>query len=447
MAGDSGLPALAVDPLSLGVNNTARAVQTMSGLQAYQQQQAVQPGEIAAANAVNQAKTTMAPLEAQNAQYESQLKRIGFQNEALANVARAAQAADPEDAAKVWDDGMKEAMANGVPQAEQYISHYRPDLAEKVGNAYSAAGAGGRGAAGGAEGPGPATDPAIARAVAAMPAPQLQKGLGNINRVISGFNNVHDADSWNQELQALQDAGIDVKQFLPNLDWSPLNYAAASRMIQKLMPTRDAMAQRAALEATGAPVAEPAPLYEPKSTYIGTQPGTGLPVYHDATTGKDTIGTSPVQPKMSAGLLTFQGKVAAAKAAGMGDQEALDFANGKKDMSDAQMEEAAHAQASKDLADIALAGGQTPADPQAWIASRTSENLNALKAAQTANRGTPGGPHGGPQNNAMVTIPGRGPMQVGSVLAEARQAIQRKPSSRAAVINRLRSWGIAPAGL
>src|SRR6202012_4500646 len=381
MAGFSGIPALDVNPIGVGTANTAGMLGNMTQLQNYQTQQQLLPAQIADTEAQYAQRSQLRPLELQEAKQKSALEGAEFGNQALAQVARDAQAADPEDAPAVWDEGMKRAAAQGVTQADQYIAHYRPDLAERIADVYGGRTEGATGARANAQA-GPMGNPnAVARAVAQMPMPDVKRALGNLNLAISSFNKVKDQASWESEIQTLREAGIAVDNFLPNLDWNPINFAAASRAIRGLVPMRDAMAQRAAAAAMGAPAVSPPPMYEPNYQYVGTEQGTGKPVYHDIQTAQDVTGATPIGPKPSTAMSTFLLKQQAYLQSHPDDQNgALEFANGKRNMSPAQMQESALNQANKELADATLAGAVIP-DPDAWVRQKTAANYALISGA------------------------------------------------------------------
>lgn len=393
MAGFSAIPALDVNPIGFGAANTAAMLSNANQAQEYQARQQLLPGQIADQQAEYAQKSQLRPLELKGAQQQSDLKSIDYANDTLAQVAKNAQAADPDDAPTVWDEGMKAAAAKGVTQASQYISHYRPDLAERIGDVYGSRAGGGGGGKAAATAAGPAGDPAaIARAVAQLPPEKLQTSLRNLNAAIQGFNRVKDADTWNAELDTLRNSGMAVDQFLPNQDWNPLNFAAAHSIIQKLTPVRDAMAMRAASMQMGLPAVQPPPQYEPQSTYVGIDRDTGQPVYHDVHGGPDTMGANAIAPKPSAGMATFMLKQSAYLQSHPGDDAgALEFANGKKNLSPAQMMQSATDLANKQLADETLAGATIP-DPDSWVKQKKAEiykSLSTAEAPAAPNRSAP----------------------------------------------------------
>lgn len=381
MADLSGLPALDVNPIGFGADTNNRAAVSQLNQLAVQKAQALQPLEI-------EQQSKLIPLEIKEKQDASRLQEMQTANTTLAQVAKDAAAADPADAPRIWDEGMQAAAQRGVSAASQYIGHYRPDLAERVGDVYGG-GAQGKGGSSSAATQSPQDQAAIERAVAGMPVAQVQTALGNLNRAITSFNNVKDQQSWEDELQALKEGGIDPSKFLPSLDWNPMNYATAARTIKSLVPYRDAMAGRAAILAAGGRAAEPTPLGT--NTYIGTTPDKQLPVTLNTTTGKESVGDVPVGPKPSAATSTFMFKQKMAIDAGMTQAEALNFANGVKSLPPERLQEMALSEANKELGDASLAGAVIP-DPDAWVRDKAAENYKLLTSSAVA---APGGGAGG----------------------------------------------------
>jgi hypothetical protein len=388
----SGLPALDIDPLKRAAEINQQNAQT--GL--IQQQTAASKQSL-------DTTTALAPYVIKDTQRRSGLEDMAAANQTLAQVAKDAQAADPADAPDIWDRGMQAAAATGNTVASQYVGHYRPDLAERVGDIYGGQGAGAAGARGGAGGAGQPDQAAMERAIASMPAPKIVQALGNLNRAISSFNTVKDKESWDAEMQALKDSGIDPTKFLPSTDWNPMNYAQAARTIKSLVPYRDAMAARAAIVAAGATPPAPAPLGT--SQYIGSSPESQFPVYHNSTTGEDTVGKVPVGPKPSAAISTFQYKLKLATGSGMSGQDALAFANGTKSLPPERLQAIALTEANKELGDATLAGAQIP-DPDAWVRDKARQNFQLLStSAVQAPGGGAGG--GGSTTPAPAALPAR----------------------------------------
>jgi hypothetical protein len=396
----SGLPALDIDPLkrAADINQTnAQTALTRQNTNLVQQ-------NIAASKQALETTTALAPFVVKDAKRQSGLADAAAANQTLAQVAKDAQAADPADAPDIWDRGMQAAAASGNQVASQYVGHYRPDLAERVGDIYGAPAGGGAGARAASGGAAQMDQDAMERAIASMPAPKVVQALGNLNRAITSFNTVKDKESWDAEMQALKDSGIDPSRFLPSTDWNPMNYAAAARTIKSLVPYRDAMAQRAAISAAGATPPAPKPLGT--SSYIGSQPDTQFPVYHNTTTGEDTVGKVAVGPKPSAAISTFQYKLKLAQGSGMGDQDALAFANGTKSLPPERLQAIALSEANKELGDATLAGAVIP-DPDAWVRDKARQNFQLLSASTVKAPGGGGAGGGGSTTPAPAALPPR----------------------------------------
>lgn len=384
----SGLPAMDIDPL--------RKAAEMSRLQAETRglQQNFDAGilDMDAKRLSNEgskldlaAKTALQPLAIKGAQQQSRLADIASSNEILAQVAREAQAADPADAPDIWDRGMKAAAEQGITTADQYVGHYRSDLAERVGDVY-----GGQKASRGADKDQPpqAFDaPAVNRALASMPPEKLKSAHANLNRAIEGFNRVKDKETWDAELQQLRDGGIDPSSFLPSLDWNPLNYAAAAKVVKNLIPYRDAMGTRAALIGAGAAPPEAAP--QGTSSYIGTDKSSGKPIYFNSSTGKETVGAREIGAKPTASVSVFQLKHDMAVENGMSESDALAFANGQKPVPQERLMAMAKDQANREYSNLTFAGEQIP-NPQQWIDKKTQDNFKLLTSAAAPGPGGAG---------------------------------------------------------
>jgi len=189
----------------------------------------------------------------------------------------------------------------------------------------------------------------------------------------------------------------------------------------------------------GAPAVSPPPMYEPNYQYVGTEQGTGKPVYHDIHTAQDVTGATPIGPKPSTAMSTFLLKQQAYLQSHPDDQNgALEFANGKRNMSPAQMQESALNQANKELADATLAGAVIP-DPDAWVRQKTAANYALISGA------------GAPQvsNPKAVTAPAAR-MSAGErqqSLANAKAFIKAHPELRDKVIARVQEAGLPTQGL
>lgn len=252
MAGYSALPSLDIDPIGIGAAHAASMQSTLDAQQQYDARAQLLPGQLEAQKLENDTNSQLAPLQIQSAKSRSALETMSLANTTLAQVARDAQAADPEDASAIWDEGMKAAADKGVVTAKQYVGHYRADLAEKIGDAYGSEEGGKSKTSGGGAAAANAPDPgSLDMQFAKLPPQQVQKSLSNLNRVIQSFNTVKDKQSWDNEIQSLREAGIPIDQILPNTDWNPLNYATAKRLVDNQVPYRDAAERAIARQTAG----------------------------------------------------------------------------------------------------------------------------------------------------------------------------------------------------
>ena len=417
--GSGALPALAIQPV---------------GFAQFEQQ------ENSAAEA--QADRSLLPMA-------TELKKAGMGNAMLAQVADEAQASDPDSAPSVWDKGMQRLSDQGFDVASQYVGHYRPDLAERVSDVYS-----GRAQATKSQNMAANSnfdEGGAYRAIQQMPPQARMQALQRQNAAIEAFNQVKDEASWNQEVGKLRDMGLPVDTiFQKGADWR-YNYGIAHNLLQSLTPVRDLLARSVMSEATGAPAPAPITNYGRGGAgggqYVGTDEN-GRPLTFDknSRTYFDADGQpyyGKINAKPSTAMTTFQAKLDIARQSGMGEADALQFANGKKQLSDAEMMNMALTRANQELGDITLAGNPPP-DPDAWVRSRTTYNYNLMKGTTTAAPAagqTPQAPGAGGQWARMS----KGDQDAS--LANARAAIKRNPGSRQAVIRKLQAAGAPTQGL
>lgn len=408
--GYSQLPELSANPIG-------SAISTMSALQNYGTEQAEAPARLSILNTEADEATALEPLKVQQAKTQSQLQQMQFGNESIAQVLRDTEAADPEDRPTVFDQGMKNAAAAGAQAAGQYIGHYSNELAERLSDVYGAPAAGG---AGGSRSRG--TDPAsmaqdqsIARTVAGMPADHVQLALGNINKAVTGFNRVNNAQDLQNEVQLLQDGGIPVQKMFPGIDFSrtdpatfAMNYSAVQRFLTRMQPYRDALASRSDIEAVGGTNPQPAPMYEPRYEYIGTDQSTQKPVAMEQHSGTFAEGPTAIGAKPSAAIATFNYKYNFAKGLNWSDNDAAEFAQGKRAMEPAQMREAARAEATREYGDISMSDPDRIKDPQGWIDQETDRIYGQIsQGGAGAGAQAPGmrGPGGAPPAGAQQGQP------------------------------------------
>lgn len=397
----------------------------------------------------------LAPYTIKAAGQKSDTETQDYQNGLLAEAARAAQAADPNDPkaqADIWDQKMQEAADKGVKNAKQYIGNYTSKLAENVADTYGPrTQAGQRRGADGTNKPAAGFDTdQYSRAIATAPAPAVQKSLETYNKIISAFGRAQTPEQLRDEITELKTAGVQIPPSLAGLDFNrtdkfsyATNHAAVDKFLnEQVIPRRDILAARAAdLEAaqSGLPAPQPKPLYEPKYVLSGTQQGTGKGVYVEQTSGEEKVGGSSLGPKPSAQTSLFMYKQQAWLTTHPGDaQGALDYAQGKRTLSPQEVQKYAITQASRELYDTTLSdpGFQPEGGPEAWINKKAAEI-----AAQITQAGPPG---------AAAPGPARAPMSQADMTASinaARTALQKHPDQRATILNRLKAAGIPINGL
>src|SRR5579859_2967825 len=182
MASLSGLPALDIDPVGFGARDSAVLSQSQIASMSAPKQQGLQPLEVEAAQQA-------IPLEEKQKQQQSQLATMNYGRQIVANTLQDVRAAEgygqsTADIANMWDAGMQQAKDAGYNAAGQYIGHYQIGLSERLGDVYGPQAAQARTTA--QEQKAANFDQqAVERAVAQMPAPQLQKALANQNLVIN----------------------------------------------------------------------------------------------------------------------------------------------------------------------------------------------------------------------------------------------------------------------
>ena len=117
--------------------------------------------------------------------------------------------------------------------------------------------------------------------------------------------------------------------------------------------------------------------------YIGNN-SEGLPVYLDRRTGKERVGSTPISAKASVrGPSVTEWKYNAWLAAhpedadtNEGKQRALDFAGGKRQMSDAEMNKSAYSMAQKEVKDMAI----PPPNPQLYTEQRAKQIVEFFRS-------------------------------------------------------------------
>ncbi len=437
------LPEMSFQPMQLG--------QVQQEADQYQAEKTLAPEELEYQQQALQQKTSQLPLQQQEAEESAQLKKAGFGNDMLAQVARDAQAADPSDAPMIWDKGMKRLSDQGIDAAGQYIGNYRQDLAQRVGDVYS-----GRAQAEHDQNQSQNFNATAAfAAIQKMPLADRQKALQNQNAAIEGFNNVHDEQSWKDELAKLSQVNPQIAQmFPPGADWR-YQYGVAHKLLQSITPMRDMIAQSVISEATGAPAPEPLPFYGKGAAGLMGYSVTGYtadhrPIYTQKGNPENTyVGGVPggYGAKPSAGMELYDQKKADGLSVGMSDADAIAFANGKKTPSDSELANMAAERANQELGDATLAMQQI-ADPTAYVNQREQYWYNLYKHPNAGGGAVPKasttGARGGAPAGQWKTM---STSDQQASLANARAAIKRNPGSRQAVLQRLQAAGAPTQGL
>lgn len=420
-------------PMSFQGINAPQEIMEADQLKAEQQ---LMPQEVENQQQQLEQQNALAPLQMQEAQQKSQLSTEAYTNMMMANVASRASAfegSDPAQASQIWDQGMKDLVAKGITSASQYIGRYTAPMAQRVAGAY-----GGQGNKNASAAPSFDQDAAY-KQIQSMPQQQRTKVLQNQNAAIDGFNNVRDQESWNEEVGKLSAMGVNVGAlFPPNVDWR-LNYAKGYKIIQQMMPVRDMMADAVMSSGIGAPAAEPLPARgtTPSYSYVGTAPGTDLPVVVDRHTGQMVLSNQPIAAKPSAAVNNFQQKRDAWLQVHPGDNDgALQYAQGKRNPNPTQVMEMAQTQANRQLANLTLAGA-TFKDPEAWLRNQTSKNYQIL----SGNAALPAAPATAPNAPPKLSA-----SDVQQSIANARAAI-KAGKDRTVILQRLKAAGINTAGL
>jgi hypothetical protein len=357
---------------------------------------------------------------------QSSAQDIDYRNELIRNAAAHAQDADS------WDRAMKQAAAQGAPEAQQYIGRYTPLLQQRLFESYGGGQpatatpgtAGSAAPAAGASGLAAAATPGndLDRVYANVSPAQMATSLQRLNMVNDALMQVRDPQSWDAAIKSLAAAGIPQAQQFAGA-YSPLRVQQLWNAIQ---PAREYLQNRVLQSSTG----QPAPLITPNVKEAGgglyqvnpTPTGTGgvtelvppsqraqwagttpdnKPIVLDTRTGDMLVDgkpySGPINAKPSAGANTWQVKYRAALALHPNDPDlAMQIANGQKGMSPADMRRAAIALAQKDAENLSLAG-TPPADMKTFMAQKTQEHFNELASPMPGTTPTtPGAPAAAP---------------------------------------------------
>lgn len=367
-------------------------------------------------------------LSIQQKQRENTLAGIDYRNALIRNAAQ--RGAMDSDA---WDREMKEAAAQGAPEAQQYVGHYNPILAQRLVESFGAPAPAARGGgdsplaalAGGGGSPGAAD----ARGSGGVPGPagydrqfqgvapdKIAATLSRLNLVMGALSTVRDAPSWDAAIQRVASAGIPQAAQLAG-GYSPLR---VQQLYNQIQPLRDYLQSRLVNNAVGAP----SPLvgreikeagggiyaldpYAPgskgatelvaptmRSQYVGID-SKGNPIALDTRSGTfHTNGgaapSGPIAAKPSAGATTWKTKYDAAIGLGYSPADALGVANGRRDLSPAEMRRSAIAAAQRDYGAAVLAG-TAPPDQQKFVKDKTDEYFRQMAGTSPAG-GKPSGP-------------------------------------------------------
>lgn len=361
-------------------------------------------------------KAKMSDLALVDATSASQVKNTGNQQALIANAASLATTPDE------WDQAMQDLADKGVPAARQFIGRYSEQLKGRITNAYSASspssalaamqsdnttGAGGAqsGLADVAGGAGAGVQSgvdftAFDQKFAHATPEQLQTAYQHLEKMRNALQAVaqspNPAAEWDKhaaELGHPEQVGHYSPQTLQQItqDVVPLDNYLRGRMTRDAAGVTPPQAPAKVDNVGGAlyavdttdPANPTAKAITPqgKGTLVGTDPETGVGIYYDPVTGKETRGTQKLAAKPGAGAggrggnSVFAMKQAAWLQAHPGDvQGALDYAGSLKgkNLSAEQIQLAATTAAARELGNLSLAGTPPP-DPQAYLTSRVQE--------------------------------------------------------------------------
>lgn len=353
----------------------------------------------------------------------------------------AALATSPED----WDRRMGALATKGVDEAGPLVGQYSEQLQSRIANAYAAPNApsalsamAGAGMAPGAlppVGPGGANAPGISSGaqptdwsnqfVGKTPA-ELQQIGTTLQAVSAAIDRVEQspnpAAQWAIEAPkfgytqpvAPQDIPARLAQLKAEIEPAENAIqgiqlrASAGLGAPKALPTIDTVdgtAFKIDRSDPQNPVVTPLTPLKTKMQYVGVNPD-GFGVYMNQDTGVETIGTVKLGGKPApetAAKSPFALKQQAWLQLHPDDKQgALDFAGGKKTMSQDQMETFASAQAARDLQALSIAG-TPPQDAAGYLTQQTATHMAALEGA--AQPVAAGAPASAPSAPAAVTQP------------------------------------------
>lgn len=421
-AGFGTLP-LEAKPFDLGA-----ALKTAAELRASQ----ASTGATNAETAIRQAQLPGVQAQSQIQGNQAQMSKLTTGNQLIAAGMSQLDPTDPDFAEKA-DEILQGLTEQGVTNARQWIGHVHTanDLNKIVGIYGAGSPAAAAAAAqGGGSAPLPPPSPDMVQQFAQLPPDRLQAAAQKLT-------------TWHQALVAVRNSPDPEKAF---------NAAVASQGFPQYSGTykqnydqllshvaeMDASAQ-AVLQNTGVglPGAPPATKFEnvggvglvgvnpyagggqgaakvvvPEPgtwSYAGVNPTTGAPIMLNNKTGEQREGTAPIgaKPTNAGAGGAFNAKREAWLAVHSGDdQGALDFANGRKQLSPGEAMAAAQSRASAELNALSMAGSP-PADPQAWLRAQTGANYQQIMAAAVPAAPEGGAPAGLPQR-AIDTLKAAG---------------------------------------
>lgn len=391
-------------------------------------------------------------LNLANAKTSSLAKTTMTDQQLIANAA--SLSSTPEQ----WDEAMQGLVSSGVPEAKQFVGRYSEQLKGRVANAYAASspssaladmqsdsptGVGGAtsglaSVAGGAgAGVSEGADPNSFDKLFAQATPQqIQASYQHLEKMRAAIDAVsksaNPAAEWDKQVGALgmQD---QVGKYSPQVlqqaaqETIPLDNYLRGRLTRETMGVPGARIPAKVDNVGGVlyavdesdPAHPTAKALSPqgKSVLVGVNPDSGVGVYYDSTTGKETqgsikLGAKPGVGGRGGGNSVFALKQAAWLQAHPGDtQGALDYAGSLKgkSLSPQQIQLAATSQAGRELADMSLAGTPPP-DPQGFITTRTQEIAEDISARGNTPTGAPAASPGSIPTRALAQLKGGQPV-------------------------------------
>ena len=432
---------------TLGVNTPTQVASQLAQLN--QQQAEAQYDQQAVPLKIGQLKSQLQQMDLSNTksaldlqvQQAMQKNRItSAQQEMMANEFSTFDPDAPDPSGR-WDEMIDQLVENGAPQAAQYKGRYSPQLAERWAKAYAAqspsaalaavnnggnapegGGAGVNGNFAGVTNGAEATQ--FDKLFAGQTPQQMQGALQNASAHMAAVRRIEQSSD---PLKTLQDEAL-------NLGYSQLQVASVQgsdvpNLLAKVKATYGPVENylTARLGRTGAGIPNPqipAELKDVGGTLqaidttnpakpVATEIASGAGKYQPYTDAQGNAwsynaktGQFEEAPNGPKGLMkptgaggrtsVYEQKRQAYLALHPTDaQGALDYASGRKSMSQADIVKAADAQATRDYQAISLTGPPTdpatgkPVDPQTWINNRAREITGDLTAANNQSAAAP----------------------------------------------------------